>query len=51
VHHFKWQRFQANNGLSIDSATKLLDYNLNADNFNVDVSNQLSPVLELKELK
>ena len=41
MHHF----------LSIDSVTKLLDYNLNADYFNVNVSNQLSPVLEFKGIK
>ncbi len=41
-------RLKTNSGLSIDSVTQLLDYNLNADYFNVNVSNQLSPVLEFK---
>jgi hypothetical protein len=40
-----------NNGLSIDSTTELLEHNMNPDYFNVNASNQLSPVLELKGIK
>ena len=48
---FNCKGLKTNNGLSIDSVTKLLDYNLNADYFNVNVSNQLSPVFEFKGIK
>jgi hypothetical protein len=41
---------KTNSGLSIDSVTKLLNYNLNPDYFNINASNQLSPVFELKGL-
>ncbi len=39
---------KTNSGLSIDAETKLLKLNLNPDYYNINVSNQLSPVLELK---
>ena len=39
------------NGLSIDSTTKLLQYNLNPDYFNINVSSQLSPLFELKGIQ
>ncbi len=37
--------------MSIDSTTKLLEYKLNPDYFNINASNQLSPVFELKGVK
>ena len=40
-----------NNGLSIDSTTELLQYNIDPDYFNINASNQLSPVLEFKGIK
>ncbi len=39
---------KTNSGLSIDVANKLLQLNLNPDYYNINVSNQLSPVFELK---
>ncbi len=42
---------KTNNGLSIDSTTKLLEYKLNSDYFNINASNQLPPVFELKGIK
>ena len=42
---------KANNGLSIDAGTKLLQYNLNPDYYNINGSNHLSPVLEFKGVK
>ncbi len=42
---------KSNNGLSIDSTTKLLEYKLNSDYFNINESNQLSPVLDFKGIK
>ena len=39
------------NGLSIDATTKLLQYNLNPNYFDINGNNQLSPVLELKGVK
>ena len=48
---FNCKGLKTNSGLSVDSVTKLLDYNLNAAYFNVNVSNQLSPVLEFKGIK
>jgi hypothetical protein len=51
--YFVMKGVKSNNGLSIDSTTKLLEYiiqyKLNSDYFNINASNQLSPVLELKE--
>ena len=40
-----------NSSLNVSGTTKLLDYNLNAAYFNVNVSNQLTPVLEFKGVK
>ena len=40
-----------NDGLSIDSTTKLLEYKLNSDYFNINASNQLSPVFEIKGIQ
>ncbi len=37
---------KTNNGLSIDSTTKLLEYKLDPDYFDINASYQLSPVLE-----
>ncbi len=48
---FNCKGLKTNSGLSIDSVTKLLDYNLNAEYFNANVINQLSPVFELKGVK
>jgi hypothetical protein len=48
---FDCKGINANNGLSIDSVTKLLNYNLNPDYFNINATNQLSPVFEFKGLK
>ncbi len=48
MHHFDCKGLKTNSGLSVDSVTKLLDYNLNAEYFNVNASNQLSPVFELQ---
>ncbi len=42
---------KTNNGLSIDSTTKLLEYKINPDYFNINASNQLSPVFELKGIQ
>ncbi len=42
---------KTNGCLSLDAATKLLQYNLNPDYFNINVSNQLSPVFELKGIQ
>ena len=49
--YFVMKGVKINNGLSIDSTTKLLQYNLNPDYYNINVSNQLSPVLEFKGVK
>jgi len=49
--YFVMKGVKANNGLSIDSTTKLLEYKLNSDYFNINASNQLSPVFELKGIQ
>jgi hypothetical protein len=51
MHHFNCKGIKQIMVLSIVSVTKLLDYNLNAECFNVNVGNQLSPVLEFKGIK
>ncbi len=43
-HYFVIKGVKTNNGLSIDSTTKLLEYKLNSDCFNINASNQLSPL-------
>jgi hypothetical protein len=48
VHHLNCVGLKSNSGLSIDPTTKLLQLNSNPDYYNVNVSNQLSPVFELK---
>ena len=49
--YFVMKGVKNNNGLSIDTTTKLLEYKLNSDYFNINASNQLSPVFELKGIK
>jgi len=49
--YFVIKGVKINNGLSIDSTTKLLEYKINSDYFNINASNQLSPVFELKGIK
>ncbi len=46
--YFVIKGVENNNGLSIDSTTELLQYNLNPDCFDINASDQLSPVFELK---
>ncbi len=36
---------KANNGLLLDVTTKLLQYDLNPDGFNINVGHQLSPII------
>ncbi len=48
---FIWVGLKTSNGLSINSTTNLLQYNLNPDCCNINVSNQVSPVFELKDFK
>jgi hypothetical protein len=43
---FDCKGLKSNSGLLIDSVTKLLNYNLNTDYFNINASNQLSTVFE-----
>jgi hypothetical protein len=49
--YFVMKGVKTSNGLSIDATTKLLQYNIDPDYFNINASNQLSPVLELKGVK
>jgi len=51
AQHLIVKELKTSSGLSVDTTTKLLQYNLNPDYFNINASNQLSPVFELKGIK
>jgi len=48
ITSIRTKRSKPNNGLSIDTTTKLLEHKFNSDYFNINASNQLSPVFEFK---